>query len=163
VVGCPYEGKVQPERVADVAEQLFNMGCYEISLGDTIGIGTPLDIEKMLEAVAKRMPVTALAGHFHDTYGRALMNIYTSYQFGVRVFDGSVGGLGGCPYAAGASGNGAIEDIVFLMDSLGVETGVDLEKLVDVSAWISGVLQRSPNSKLTASRWAQRATEGLLA
>ena len=96
VVGCPYEGKVDPERVADVAERLFNLGCYEVSLGDTIGIGTPVDVQKMLESVARRVPVHALAGHFHDTYGRALMNIYASYQFGVRVFDSSVSGLGQC-------------------------------------------------------------------
>ena len=129
VAGCPYEGKVDPERVADVAERLFNMGCYEVSLGDTIGIGTPVGVQKMLESVAKRVPVLALAGHYHDTYGMALMNIYAWYQFGVRVFDSSVSGLGGCPYAKGASGNVATEDVVFLMNSLGANTGVDLENL----------------------------------
>jgi len=159
VVGCPYEGKVDPERVADVAERLFNMGCYEVSLGDTIGIGTPVDVQKMLESVAKHVPVSALAGHYHDTYGRALMNIYASYQFGVRVFDSSVSGLGGCPYAKGASGNVATEDVVFLMNSLGAHTGVDLEKLVDVSAWISTFLHRVPNSKVTRALLAKRVPE----
>ncbi|ART55158.1 hydroxymethylglutaryl-CoA lyase [Acidovorax carolinensis] len=161
VVGCPYEGKVDPERVADVAERLFKMGCYEVSLGDTIGIGTPVDVQKMLESVAKRVPVSALAGHYHDTYGRALMNIYASYQFGVRVFDSSVSGLGGCPYAKGASGNVATEDVVFLMNSLGVDTGVDLEKLADVSAWISTLLHRTPNSKVIGPVLAKRPAEML--
>lgn len=159
VVGCPYEGKVDPERVADVAERLFNMGCYEVSLGDTIGIGTPVGVQKMLESVAKRVPVSALAGHYHDTYGMALMNIYASYQFGVRVFDSSVSGLGGCPYAKGASGNVATEDVVFLMNSLGANTGVDLEKLVDASAWISTLLNRVPNSKVTRAILAKRVPE----
>jgi hydroxymethylglutaryl-CoA lyase len=149
VVGCPYEGEVDPERVATVAERLFNTGCYEISLGDTIGIGTPVDVQTMLECVSKRVPVLALAGHFHDTYGMALMNIYASYQFGVRVFDSSVSGLGGCPYARGASGNVATEDVVFLMNRLGVSTGIDLENLIDVSGWISTLLDRVPNSKAT--------------
>lgn len=161
VVGCPYEGKVDAERVARVAERLFNMGCYEISLGDTIGIGTPVDVQKMLESVAKRVPVSALAGHYHDTYGRALMNIFASYQFGVRVFDSSVSGLGGCPYAKGASGNVATEDVVFLMNSLGVHTGVDLEKLVDVSAWVSTLLRRVPNAKVTRATLAKRVPEML--
>ena len=164
VVGCPYEGKVGPDRVADVAdvaERLFSMGCYEISLGDTIGIGTPVDVQKMLESVAMRVPIPALAGHFHDTYGRALMNIYASYQFGVRVFDSSVSGLGGCPYAKGASGNVATEDVVFLMNSLGVDTGVDLEKLVDVSAWISALLHKTPSSKVIGPILAKRASEVL--
>ena len=161
VVGCPYEGKVDPDRVADVAERLFNMGCYEVSLGDTIGIGTPVDVQKMLESVAMRVPIPALAGHFHDTYGRALMNIYASYQFGVRVFDSSVSGLGGCPYAKGASGNVATEDVVCLMNSLGVDTGVDLEKLVDVSAWISALLHKTPSSKVIGPILAKRASEVL--
>lgn len=161
VVGCPYEGKVDPERVADVAGRLFNMGCYEVSLGDTIGIGTPVDVQKMLEAVAKRAPVSALAGHYHDTYGMALMNIYASYQFGVRVFDSSVSGLGGCPYAKGASGNVATEDVVFLMNSLGANTGVDLKKLVNVSAWISTLLHRVPNSKVARAILAKRVPEAL--
>jgi hydroxymethylglutaryl-CoA lyase len=159
VVGCPYEGKVDAERVADVAERLFNMGCYEVSLGDTIGIGTPVDVQTMLESVAKRVPVSALAGHYHDTYGRALMNIYASYQFGIRVFDSSVSGLGGCPYAKGASGNVATEDVVFLMNSLGAHTGVDLEMLVDVSAWVSALLHRAPNSKVTRAILAKHVPE----
>lgn len=161
VVGCPYEGKVDPERVASVAERLFNMGCYEVSLGDTIGIGTPVDVQKMLEAVAKRVPVSALAGHYHDTYGMALVNIYASYQFGVRVFDSSVSGLGGCPYAKGASGNVATEDVVFLMNSLGANTGVDLEELIDASAWISTLLHRVPNSKVTRAILAKRVPDEL--
>lgn len=161
VVGCPYEGKVDAERVADVAERLFNMGCYEVSLGDTIGIGTPVDVQKMLKSVAKRVPVSALAGHYHDTYGRALMNIYASYQFGVRVFDSSVGGLGGCPYAKGASGNVSTEDVVFLMNSLGANTGVDLETLVAVSEWVSTLLHRVPSPKVTRAILAKRVPEAL--
>lgn len=148
VVGCPYEGAVNPDRVADVAERLYRSGCYEVSLGDTIGSGNPDSITRMLEAVARRIPVAALAGHYHDTFGTALLNIHTSYRFGIRVFDSSISGLGGCPYAKGASGNVATEDVVYLMNSLGIETGIDLDKLVDTSLWISGQLNRKTGSKV---------------
>ena len=157
-VGCPYEGDIAPDAVADVAETLFHMGCYEISLGDTIGVGTPRSIRRMLEAVTTRVPVTHLAGHYHDTYGMAVANIHASLEMGVAVFDASVSGLGGCPYAAGASGNVATEDVVYLLDGLGVRTGVDLNALIDCSTWISGVLERRPGSRVTLARVAARRT-----
>lgn len=156
VVGCPYEGAVPPERVAQVAAELQAMGCYEVSLGDTIGVGTPGSVLPMLQAVAQRVPVAALAGHFHDTYGMALANIHAAYQFGVRVFDSSVSGLGGCPYAKGASGNVATEDVVYLFHGLGVATGVDLHALVDCSAWISGQLGRPVGSRVARALLSQR-------
>jgi hydroxymethylglutaryl-CoA lyase len=148
VLGCPYEGEVKPGRVADVAAALYEMGCYEVSLGDTIGTGTPGKTRAMIEACAKRVPLEKLAGHYHDTYGQALANIYASLEMGVGTFDASVAGLGGCPYAAGASGNVATEDVVYMMDGLGVRTGVDLGKLVAIGRWICGVLGREPSSKV---------------
>jgi hydroxymethylglutaryl-CoA lyase len=148
VLGCPYEGEVAPQKVAEVAGALYEMGCYEVSLGDTIGVGTPGKTRAMIEACAKRVPIEKLAGHYHDTYGQALANIYASLQTGVRTFDASVAGLGGCPYAAGASGNVATEDVVYLLDGLGFRTGVDLAKLVEIGRWICGVLGREPSSKV---------------
>jgi len=148
VLGCPYEGEVKPERVAEVAASLYEMGCYEVSLGDTIGTGTPGKTRAMIEACARRVPLEKLAGHYHDTYGQALANIYASLEMGVGTFDASVAGLGGCPYAAGASGNVATEDVVYMMNGLGVRTGVDLEKLVAIGRWICGVLGREPSSKV---------------
>jgi hydroxymethylglutaryl-CoA lyase len=147
VLGCPYEGEVPPARVAEVAGALYDMGCYEISLGDTIGVGTPGKTKAMIEACSKRVPVAKLAGHYHDTYGQALANIYASLEAGVRTFDSSVAGLGGCPYAAGASGNVATEDVVYMLHGLGYATGVDLERLVEVGEWISGVLKKASSSK----------------
>jgi hydroxymethylglutaryl-CoA lyase len=148
VLGCPYEGEVRPERVADVAAALYDMGCYEVSLGDTIGVGTPGRTRAMIEACAKRVPVGKLAGHYHDTYGQALANIYASLEIGVSTFDSSIAGLGGCPYAKGASGNVATEDVVYLLHGLGIDTGVDLGKLVGIGQWICGVLGREPSSKV---------------
>lgn len=148
VLGCPYEGEVAPARVADVAGALYDMGCYEISLGDTIGVGTPGKARAMIEACAHRVPLERLAGHYHDTYGQALANIYASLEAGVTTFDASVAGLGGCPYAAGASGNVATEDVVYMLHGLGVETGVDLKRLVGIGRWICGVLGREPASKV---------------
>jgi hydroxymethylglutaryl-CoA lyase len=148
VLGCPYEGEVAPQRVADVAAALYEMGCYEVSLGDTIGVGTPGKTKAMIEACAKRVPIGKLAGHYHDTYGQALANIYASLELGVRTFDASVAGLGGCPYAAGASGNVATEDVVYLLNGLGMRTGVDLPKLVGIGRWICGMLGREPSSKV---------------
>ncbi|HKX38819.1 MAG TPA: hydroxymethylglutaryl-CoA lyase [Burkholderiales bacterium] len=148
VLGCPYEGEVKPERVADVAAALHDMGCYEVSLGDTIGVGTPGKTKAMIEACARRVPLEHLAGHYHDTYGQALANIYASLELGVATFDASIAGLGGCPYAAGASGNVATEDVVYMLNGLGVETGVDLKKLVGIGRWICGVLGREPSSKV---------------
>ena len=157
VAGCPYEGAVAPEAVAEVAGTLLDMGCYEVSLGDTIGSGNPASIQRMLEAVQRRVPVHQLAGHYHDTYGMAVANIHASLQAGVSVFDASVAGLGGCPYAAGASGNVATEDVVWLMNSLGVDTGIDLDALVDTAAWISSQLGREPASKVARALLAKRA------
>jgi hydroxymethylglutaryl-CoA lyase len=148
VLGCPYEGNVAPARVAEVAGALYDMGCYEISLGDTIGVGTPGKAKAMIEACARRVPLERLAGHYHDTYGQALANIYASLEAGVATFDASVAGLGGCPYAAGASGNVATEDVVYMLHGLGIETGVDLRRLVEIGRWICGVLGREPASKV---------------
>ena len=156
VVGCPYEGAVAPAAVAAVAKTLLDMGCYEISLGDTVGVGTPLTVQRMLDAVIDQVPVERLAGHYHDTYGMAAANIFASLQRGVAVFDASVGGLGGCPYAAGASGNVATEDVVWLLNGLGIECGVDLDKLVDIAEWISAGLNRQPASRVARAVLATR-------
>ncbi|WP_419901973.1 hydroxymethylglutaryl-CoA lyase [Kiloniella sp.] len=149
VLGCPYEGEISPQKVAEVSKELFDMGCCEISLGDTIGVGTPLSTRSMIEAVAKTVPIEHLAGHYHDTYGQALANIYASWDMGISVFDTSVAGLGGCPYAKGASGNVATEDVAYLFKGMQVDTGVDLDKLVDTAWFIAGILGRKPNSKLS--------------
>ncbi len=148
VVGCPYEGEIHPEAVAVVAERLYKMGCYEISLGDTVGVGTPRQVQAMLQAVAAKVPVERLAVHFHDTYGQALANIYAALEFGVNVVDSSVAGLGGCPYARGASGNVASEDVLYLLKGLEIETGVNLEKLVQAGQFISAFLGRTSASKV---------------
>jgi hydroxymethylglutaryl-CoA lyase len=156
VLGCPYEGEIAPKRVADVAKSLYEMGCYEVSLGDTIGTGTPGKTKAMIQACAGQVPMAKLAGHYHDTYGQALANIYASLELGVSTFDASIAGLGGCPYAAGASGNVATEDVVYMLDGLGVRTGVDLEKLVEIGAWICGMLGREPSSKAARAIIAKR-------
>ena len=156
VVGCPYEGPVAPAKVADVAERLADIGCHEVSLGDTIGVGTPASVQRMLEAVAARVPLERLAGHFHDTYGMAVANVHASHAFGLRVFDASVGGLGGCPYAKGATGNVATEDVVYLLHGLGAHTGIDLDALVDCAAWISRQLGREPASRVARALLAKR-------
>ena len=152
VLGCPYEGRITPSQVAPVAMALFEMGCYEISLGDTIGVGTPAETKALIRAVAAEVPVAALAGHFHDTYGQALANIWAAVGEGVTVFDSSVSGLGGCPYAKGASGNVASEDVVYSLHRSGFETGVDLDALIEVSVWISEKLSRRPGSKVAIAR-----------
>ena len=156
VLGCPYEGEVAPEKVAEVAAALYEMGCYEVSLGDTIGVGTPGKTKAMIEAVAKRVPMAKLAGHYHDTYGQALANIYASLELGVATFDSSVAGLGGCPYAKGASGNVATEDVVYMLHGLGIRTGVDLDKVVDTGRWICGVIGKEPASKAGKAIAAKR-------
>ena len=148
VLGCPYQGEVAPQAVAEVARALYEMGCYEISLGDTIGAGTPEKAKAMIEAVAKFLPLKKIAGHYHDTYGMAVANIYASLQCGVAIFDSSVAGLGGCPYSPGASGNVATEDVVYLLDGLGIATGIDLAALAATGAWISGELGRASNSRV---------------
>ena len=148
VVGCPYQGDVPPEKVAEVSKALFDLGCYEISLGDTIGVGTPLKVQTMLAEVSKTVPMDKLAGHFHNTYGMAIANIYASLQMGMAVFDASVAGLGGCPYAKGASGNVATEDVVYLLNGLGIDSGVDLTSLVETAVWVSAQLGRAPASNV---------------
>lgn len=152
VLGCPYEGAVPVANVVRVSKALYAMGCYEISLGDTIGVGTPKETQGMIRAVAGEVPVSSLAGHFHDTYGQALSNIWSSIEEGVAVFDASVSGLGGCPYAKGASGNVATEDVVYSLHRSGLATGVDLDALVAVSRWISADLGRAPGGKVTLAR-----------
>ncbi|MFC5306661.1 hydroxymethylglutaryl-CoA lyase [Azospirillum picis] len=152
VLGCPYEGEIAPQAVADVAERLYAMGCYEISLGDTIGTGTPTKAQLMIAAVAERVPVDKIAVHFHDTYGQALANILAALQMGVAVVDSSVAGLGGCPYAKGASGNVASEDVLYMLNGLGIETGVDLDRLVAAGAFISEAIGRPTASKVARAR-----------
>ncbi len=148
VVGCPYEGDIDPVKVAQVSKQLVDMGCYEVSLGDTIGVGTPASVARMLDAVLGFVPVEQLAVHCHDTYGQALANIYAALQMGVSVIDSSVAGLGGCPYAKGASGNVATEDVVYMLNGLGIESGVDLERLCAAGDFISTALGRESAAKV---------------
>lgn len=149
VLGCPYEGDIDADRVADVSARLYDMGCYEISLGDTIGVGTPGKVKELIAAVSARVPLDKLAVHFHDTYGQALANIYAALQEGIAVVDSSVSGLGGCPYAAGASGNVATEDVVYMLNGLGIETGIDFDKLLEAGWFISDHLGRAPVSKVS--------------
>lgn len=151
IVGCPYEGKIAPDAVAEVAAKMIDMGCYEISLGDTIGVGTPKDIRVMLSAVMDRVPGAKLALHCHDTYGQALANILAGLDMGIATIDSSVGGLGGCPYAAGASGNVATEDVLYMLNGMGIETGVDLDKIVEAAWYISDFLGRVPASKVAVA------------
>ncbi|MDZ7842695.1 MAG: hydroxymethylglutaryl-CoA lyase [Gammaproteobacteria bacterium] len=148
VVGCPYEGHVDPEKVAEVSRAIYDLGCYEISLGDTIGVGTPKIVERMLYAVGERVPVDKLSVHFHDTHGQALANILTALQCGVTGVDSAVSGLGGCPYAHGASGNVATEDVLYMLNGMEIETGVDMDALLEASAYVSKALGRSPASKV---------------
>jgi hydroxymethylglutaryl-CoA lyase len=148
VAGCPYEGDVAPAVVADLALRLLELGCYEISLGDTIGVGTPGQINTLLEVVAEKVPVQQLAVHFHDTYGQALANILVALEAGVAVVDSSVAGLGGCPFAPGASGNVATEDVLYMMNGLGIHTGVDLDKLIEAGLFISNLLNRPSGSRV---------------
>jgi hydroxymethylglutaryl-CoA lyase len=147
VVGCPYEGAIDPKKAAEVAKTLFDMGCYEVSLGDTIGVGNPASVKRLIEACAKLLPIEKLAGHYHDTYGMAIANIYASLQMGMAAFDSSIAGLGGCPYAKGASGNVATEDVVYLLQGMGIETGIDLAKLAVVGDWISSAINRPNGAK----------------
>ncbi len=148
VLGCPYEGEVAPRAVVAVASRLLEMGCYEISLGDTIGVGTPAKAQEMLETVAVQVPLQKLAVHFHDTYGQALANILACLEKGVAVVDSAVAGLGGCPYAKGATGNVASEDVLYMLDGLGIRTGVDLGKLAAAGRYISHALGREPASRV---------------
>jgi hydroxymethylglutaryl-CoA lyase len=149
VVGCPYDGDIAAEKVAEVAEKLYKMGCYEISLGDTIGVGTPASVQKMLQAVSAKVPVDKLAVHFHDTYGQALTNIYAALAMGVKVVDSAIAGLGGCPYAKGASGNVATEDVLYMLNGLGIKTTIDFDKLLAAGWFISDKLGKAPLSKVS--------------
>jgi len=148
VLGCPYDGEVAPKQVASVARELYAMGCYEVSLGDTIGTGTAGKTRALIEVVGRDIPRDRLAGHFHDTYGQALANIYASLLEGINVFDSSVAGLGGCPYAKGATGNVATEDVLYLMQGLGIETGVDMDKLIAAGNRICEVLGKTNGSRV---------------
>ncbi|MBS0335572.1 MAG: hydroxymethylglutaryl-CoA lyase [Proteobacteria bacterium] len=159
VIGCPYEGDIAPARVAEVSQALYDMGCHEVSLGDTIGVGTPRKTQAMIEAVSRAVPIGKLAGHYHDTYGQSLANIYASLEMGVATFDSSVAGLGGCPYAAGASGNVATEDVLYMLKGLGIETGVDLDRVAETGAWICAILKREPGSKAGRAIAAKRAKQ----
>ncbi|MCQ2030693.1 hydroxymethylglutaryl-CoA lyase [Stutzerimonas zhaodongensis] len=152
VLGCPYEGDIDPARVAHVAHELFAMGCYEVSLGDTIGTGTPGKTRQLFDLVSRTVPRDKLAGHFHDTYGQAMANIYASLQEGICTFDSSVAGLGGCPYAKGASGNVASEDVLYMLNGLGIETGIDLDSLIAAGQRISDVLGRPNGSRVSRAR-----------
>lgn len=152
VLGCPYEGDIAPERVRDVGDAMLQMGCYELSLGDTLGIGTPGAARRLIDTVAQRVPRGQLAGHFHDTYGQAVANIYACLLEGVQVFDSSVAGLGGCPYAPGASGNVATEDVLYLLHGLGISTGVDLERVVQAGQAIMLALGRQSASRVARAR-----------
>ena len=147
VVGCPYEGAISPEQVREVSLSLLDMGCYEISLGDTIGIGTPGEVATLLELLTQTIRASQLAVHCHDTYGQALANIYVALEHGIRIIDSSVAGLGGCPYADGATGNVASEDVVYMLHGLGYETGIDLNQLIDAGNFISEALDRDNNSR----------------
>jgi hydroxymethylglutaryl-CoA lyase len=148
VLGCPYQGDVAPEVVVQVAQRLLEMGCYEISLGDTVGVGTPFKVQALINKVVQFIPLERLAVHFHDTYGQALANILASLELGVSVIDSSVAGLGGCPYAKGAAGNVASEDLLYMLNGMGIETGVDLTELVAAGLYISSYLGRPSVSKV---------------
>ncbi len=152
VIGCPYQGDIQAEAVADVAKALYDMGCYEISLGDTIGVGTPKKFQHMLETVMRDIPVEKLAVHCHNTYGQALANIYASLELGINKIDSAVAGLGGCPYAKGASGNIATEDVVFMLNGLNIDSGVNLAGLIETSHWICETLGRQNQSKVSLAK-----------
>ena len=156
VLGCPYQGEVTAQAAADVAAALYDMGCYEVSLGDTIGTGSALKTQRLFEAAARRVPVERLAGHFHDTYGQAVANVFAAMQMGVSVFDCSIAGLGGCPYAKGATGNVATEDVVYQLSECGIDTGIDLQLLIEVGAFISDALQRTNNSRAGRALLAKR-------
>ena len=160
VLGCPFDGEIKPQAVADVAKKLSDLGCYEISLGDTIGVGTSLKAKAMLRAVAQHVPVAKLAMHFHDTYGQALANLYAGMEEGVRVIDSAAGGLGGCPYAPGATGNVATEDVVYMLEGMGIKTGIDMEKLLAATNEISRLLGRPPVSRVATALNAKKRRVG---
>ncbi|MDH3693251.1 MAG: hydroxymethylglutaryl-CoA lyase [Gammaproteobacteria bacterium] len=156
VMGCPYEGEIAATKVAQVAKQIFDLGCYEISLGDTVGVGTPRHAGELIETVAAEIPRDKIAVHFHDTYGQALANLYAVLEHGVSVIDSSVAGLGGCPYASGASGNVATEDVLYMLNGLGIQTGVNIEKIVDTADFICQQLGHDPTSRVARAMLGKR-------
>nr|WP_298686592.1 hydroxymethylglutaryl-CoA lyase [uncultured Dongia sp.] len=156
VLGCPYEGEIAPVAVTGVAKSLMEMGCYEISLGDTIGVGTPLATRRMIEAVAGHVPIPQLAAHFHDTYGQALANLLAALEMGISVIDSSVAGLGGCPYAKGATGNVATEDVVFMLNGMKIETGIDLDQLAAAGWRVLHHIGREPNARVSRALWQKQ-------
>ena len=156
VMGCPFTGHVKPEAVAAVSASLFGMGCYEVSLGDTIGAGTPAATKTLIDACRQVIPVSALAGHFHDTYGMAIANVHAALEAGVRIFDSSVAGLGGCPYSPGATGNVATEDVIYLLNGLGMRHGVDLDALIEIGEFINAELGRETASRVSRALLAKR-------
>jgi hydroxymethylglutaryl-CoA lyase len=156
VLGCPFDGEIKPKAVADLANALWALGCYEISLGDTIGVGTPDKAKEMLRAVGANIPADKLAMHFHDTYGQALANLYAGLEQGVRVIDAAAGGLGGCPYAPGATGNVATEDVVYMLEGMGIRTGMDMDKLLAATNEMSGVLGKPPVSRVASALNAKK-------
>lgn len=162
VVSCifadPYSGPTDPKTVADVVKKLIEMGCDEVGLGDTLGVGTPKLTQSLLELILKDVQASKLTGHFHDTYGQAMANIMRSYDMGLRTFDTSIAGLGGCPYAPGAKGNAATEDIVFMLENSGIDTGIDLQKLVSVGGWISEQLGVPNNSRAGSALLAKKGS-----
>jgi hydroxymethylglutaryl-CoA lyase len=160
VLGCPYDGEVKPSAVVDVARNLWELGCYEISLGDTIGVGTATKARQLLRAVAGHVPMGNLAMHFHDTYGQAVANLYAGMEEGARIIDSAAGGLGGCPFAPGATGNVATEDVVYMLQGMGVSTGVDMERLLAATNEISRLIGRTPASRVVAALNARRAMGG---
>ncbi|MAO91068.1 MAG: hydroxymethylglutaryl-CoA lyase [Rhodospirillaceae bacterium] len=157
VLGCPYEGKIAPDAVAAVAERLVQLGCYEVSLGDTIGTGTPVETRALIQAVSQKVPMAQIAGHFHDTYGQALANIWAALACGIRTFDSSVGGLGGCPYAKGATGNVATEDVVYSFMQSEIETGIDMERLLDAVQFSAKMVRRDVSSRVGRALLTKRA------
>ena len=160
VLGCPFDGEIKPKAVADLAVTLWELGCYEISLGDTIGVGTPLKAREMLRAVGAELPVANLAMHFHDTYGQALANLYAGMEEGVRVIDAAAGGLGGCPYAPGATGNVATEDVAYMLEGMGVTTGIDMDKLLATTNEVATLLGRPPVGRVASALNAKRKRLG---
>jgi len=161
VLGCPFDGEIKPKAVADVAKTLWDLGCYEISLGDTIGVGTPTKAREMLRAVGAHVPPTSLAMHFHDTYGQALVNLYAGIEEGMRVIDSAAGGLGGCPFAPGATGNVATEDVVYMLEGMGIRTGVDMQKLLAATNEITRLIGRPPASRVANALNAKRKRTAL--
>lgn len=152
VLGCPYEGEIPLQNIVPIAKRLYEMGCSELSLGDTIGVGTPRKAQQLINALVDVIPIEKLAIHFHDTYGQALANIYACLELGINIIDSSIAGLGGCPYAKGASGNVATEDVIYMLNGLGLKTGVDLDELLQVSRFVAEITGRPPRSKVAQAK-----------